>query len=85
LKVIGTGGFSKVILARKIDSGRLYALKVIKKELVQTRYMRVQSERDMMLLIDSPHVVKLNWAFQTQSELCIVMDYHPGGELFYHM
>jgi serine/threonine protein kinase len=38
-----------------------------------------------MLLIDSPHVVKLHWTFQSKSELCFVMDYCPGGELFYHM
>ena len=32
LKVIGCGGYSHVCLARKKDSGRLYAIKVIKKD-----------------------------------------------------
>jgi serine/threonine protein kinase len=85
LKLIGSGGFSKVILVRKINSGMLYALKVIRKELVKNSYMRVYNERDMMLLVDSSHVVKLHWTFQTKSELCFVMDYCPGGELFYYM
>ena len=31
IKVIGRGGFSKVLLVRKKDSGRLYAMKIMKK------------------------------------------------------
>lgn len=32
LKVIGRGAFSRVILVRKKDTGRLYAMKIMKKE-----------------------------------------------------
>ena len=32
LKVIGRGGYSKVVMARKKDSGRLYAIKIMDKE-----------------------------------------------------
>ena len=32
IRVIGRGGFSKVVLARKIDTGRLYAIKILKKD-----------------------------------------------------
>lgn len=32
LKVIGKGGFSKVYLVRKKDTGLLYAMKVMKKD-----------------------------------------------------
>ena len=36
LRVIGRGGFSRVILARKKDTGRLYAIKIIKKDHLKT-------------------------------------------------
>lgn len=34
LKVIGRGGFSKVLLVRKKDSGLLFAMKVMQKSFV---------------------------------------------------
>ena len=36
LKVIGRGGFSKVFLVRKKDSGLLFAMKVMQKSFVMT-------------------------------------------------
>ena len=36
LKVIGRGGFSKVFLVRKKDSGLLFAMKVMEKSFVMT-------------------------------------------------
>ena len=37
LKVIGRGGFSKVVLARKKDSGELYAIKIMSKSTVKNK------------------------------------------------
>ena len=34
LKVLGRGAFGKVILAQKKDSMKLYAIKVLKKEMI---------------------------------------------------
>jgi len=35
LHVIGRGGYSKVVCARKKDSGRLYAIKIMNKKLLE--------------------------------------------------
>ena len=32
IKVVGRGAFSRVVLARKKDSGRLYAIKILHKD-----------------------------------------------------
>ena len=63
LKVIGRGGFSRVVLARKKDTGMLYAMKILQKNLVGQKRQRVQSERDIMITLQSEHIVKLLWSF----------------------
>lgn len=38
LHVIGRGNFGKVIAVRKIDTGRIYAMKILRKERIIQRY-----------------------------------------------
>lgn len=65
LKVIGKGGFSKVFLVRKKDSGLLFAMKVMQKSFVMTdgKFKQVMSERNIMETLNHPFIVKLHWAF----------------------
>jgi serine/threonine protein kinase len=83
LKVIGRGGFSRVVLCRKKDTGMLYAMKIVAKSTAKRH--RVLAEKDIMTRLDHPRIVKLHWAFQTQSELFFVLEVCPCGELFTHM
>ena len=50
IKVIGRGGFSKVVLARKIDTGRLYAIKILKKDQLvnENKINPILSERSVL-------------------------------------
>ncbi len=34
---------------------------------------------------DHPFIVKLNYAFQTESKVYMIMEFVNGGELFFHM
>ena len=47
IKVIGRGGFSRVILCRKKDTGRLYAMKILKKSKIirEKKIKPILSER----------------------------------------
>jgi serine/threonine protein kinase len=67
LKVIGRGGFSKVFLVRKKDSGLLFAMKVMQKSFVMTdgKFKQVMCERNIMESLNHPFIVKLHWAFQS--------------------
>ena len=38
-----------------------------------------------MAQVHHPFICLLRYAFQTKSKLYLVLDYHPGGELFYHL
>jgi serum/glucocorticoid-regulated kinase 2 len=65
LKVIGRGGFSKVFLVRKKDSGLLFAMKVMEKDFIRQdgKFKQVMCERKIMEELDHPFIVKLHYAF----------------------
>lgn len=73
------------MLARKKDSGRLYAIKVIKKDhlYVNTKKSIFTSEAKIMQkLTGQPFIVGLNYTFQTDTELYFAMEPCIGGTLF---
>uniref|UniRef100_A0A3B3SDI4 non-specific serine/threonine protein kinase n=1 Tax=Paramormyrops kingsleyae TaxID=1676925 RepID=A0A3B3SDI4_9TELE len=92
LKVLGTGAYGKVFLVRKVsghDVGQLYAMKVLKKAtIVQKAKTRehTRTERQVLEHIrQSPFLVTLHYAFQTDTRLHLILDYVSGGELFTHL
>uniref|UniRef100_A0A0K0DVW4 non-specific serine/threonine protein kinase n=1 Tax=Strongyloides stercoralis TaxID=6248 RepID=A0A0K0DVW4_STRER len=86
LKVLGQGSFGKVFLVRKIkgkNSGKLYAMKVLKKATLKVRdRVRTKMERDILAQINHPFIVKLHYAFQTEGKLYLILDFLRGGDLF---
>lgn len=43
------------------------------------------TERKILERIDHPFIVKMNFAFQSTKQLFLVLDYCPGGELFFYI
>ncbi|XP_032413806.1 serine/threonine-protein kinase Sgk2b [Xiphophorus hellerii] len=88
LKVIGTGSFGKVLLARHRKEGGYYAVKVLDKQMIIKRkeQRRVMVERSVLLKgLKHPFLVGLHFSFQTPKTLYFVLDFANGGELFYHL
>eukprot|EP00004_Rigifila_ramosa_P004623 TRINITY_DN150_c1_g1_i1.p1 TRINITY_DN150_c1_g1~~TRINITY_DN150_c1_g1_i1.p1 ORF type:complete len:469 (+),score=122.38 TRINITY_DN150_c1_g1_i1:34-1407(+) len=87
MKVLGRGGFGKVTQARKKDTGRIYAMKAIRKEHVVQRNEvdHTLSEKDVLAKVNHPFIISLKFAFQTEDRLYLVLDFCNGGELFYHL
>jgi len=87
LKVLGRGGFGKVMQVKKKDSGRIYAMKAIRKEnvLARNEIEHTLAEKEVMSKINHPFIVSLKYSFQTEDRLYLVMDYMSGGELFFHL
>lgn len=87
LKVLGKGSFGKVMLVRKIDdsSGRLFAMKTLRKAalLKRNQVAHTATERYILQKLKSPFLVHLVFAFQTTEKLYMVLNYMPGGELFF--
>ena len=87
IKVIGKGSFGKVTLVEHKASGSMYAMKVLKKANVVKRKQveHTRTERRVLGGVNHPFIVHLHYAFQTDSKLYFVLDYCPGGELFFHL
>lgn len=87
IKMIGKGFFGKVYKAKWKTNNKTYAIKCIEKSKVQNieQFNNLTAEREVMISINHPFIVKMYWAFQTKSKLCFVMDNLEGGELFYHL
>lgn len=90
LKSIGKGGFGRVLLVRKNcgrDNGNIYALKILSKDLVRRtqQVTSTRAEREILLEISHPFIVKLRYAFQNAEKLYMVMDYYPGGSMYFHL
>lgn len=87
IRVIGKGSFGKVTLVKKKDNSKMYAMKVLSKSNVAKRKQveHTRTERRVLATINHPFIVKLHYAFQTDSKLYFVLDYAAGGELFFHL
>ena len=81
MKVIGRGSFGKVYMAKKKDTGKVYAVKTLKKDfIIRTNQVEnTKIERDIMQQINHPFVVRLHYAFQSSESLYFVTDFLNGG------
>uniref|UniRef100_A0A673WTL0 protein kinase C n=1 Tax=Salmo trutta TaxID=8032 RepID=A0A673WTL0_SALTR len=90
ISVLGRGHFGKVLLAEFKRSGKLYAIKALKKGDVVTRdeVDSLMCEKRIFETINSSHhpfLVNLHGCFQTADHVCFVMEYSPGGDLMTHI
>lgn len=62
-------------------------MKILRKShLVRRRQIeRTRTERKVLSVANHPFIMKLHYAFQTPDKLYLVLDYCPGGELFFHL
>ncbi|KAK7470619.1 Serine/threonine-protein kinase [Stygiomarasmius scandens] len=83
VKVIGKGAFGEVRLVQKTDTGKIYAMKTLKKDemLKKDQLAHVRAERDVLAESNSPWVVQLFYSFQDPSYLYLIMEFLPGGDL----
>jgi len=87
LTVIGKGSFAKVMQVRKKDDGKIYAMKILRKEAIIARneVTHTKAEKRILQRVQHPFIVQLHFAFQTEDKLYMVLDFVNGGELFFHL
>ncbi|EGR27847.1 protein kinase domain protein [Ichthyophthirius multifiliis] len=84
LSIIGKGSYAKVSLVRKKDDNQIYALKAIKKSLIEAKNQRehVIAERNILQQVDNQYIIKMKYAFQDKKKLFFALEFCPGGELY---
>jgi len=87
--LVGEGEFGKVLMATKVDTGKMYAMKVLRKEHLIFRgassvKQAITEKQVLQEMAAKPHpfIVSLNFAFQDMDHLFLVMDFVGGGDLF---
>ncbi|KAK5643144.1 hypothetical protein RI129_006989 [Pyrocoelia pectoralis] len=75
------------MLCKDKSTEKLYAIKVIKKEVIVTKNQgnRILIENRILKSINHPFLASLKCSFQTSHHICFVMDYVQGGEIFFHL
>ncbi|XP_029924711.1 rhodopsin kinase GRK1b [Myripristis murdjan] len=86
-RVLGKGGFGEVHACQAKATGKMYANKKLDKKRLKKRkgYDGAIVEKRILAKVHSRFIVSLAYAFQTKSELCLVMTIMNGGDLRFHI
>jgi serine/threonine protein kinase len=87
LCVIGRGSFGKVMKVVHKKDNQIYAMKILKKDMIIKEAMvtHTLAEKNILQSLTHPFIVSLKYAFQTDVKLYLVLEFLAGGELFYHL
>ncbi|KAL8132778.1 hypothetical protein AgCh_008311 [Apium graveolens] len=84
IKPISRGAFGRVFLAKKRTTGDLFAIKVLKKaDMIRKNAVEsILAERDILIAVRNPFVVRFFYSFTCRENLYLVMEYLNGGDLY---
>uniref|UniRef100_A0A8B9THV0 non-specific serine/threonine protein kinase n=1 Tax=Anas platyrhynchos TaxID=8839 RepID=A0A8B9THV0_ANAPL len=83
LETLGKGTYGKVKKARE-RSGRLVAIKSIRKDKIKDEQdlVHIRREIEIMSSLNHPHIIAVHEVFENSSKIVIVMEYASKGDLY---
>jgi len=83
-KTIGVGSFGKVKIAEHVITGHKVAVKILNRKKIKSLRMDLKIRREItnMKLFRHPHIVRLYDVIETPTDIFMILEYVPGGELF---
>ena len=81
---VGVGSFGKVKLARHLLAGTHVAIKMLNRARIRELGIleKVRREIKILKILHHPHIIRLYEVIETPSDVFLVMEFVPGGELF---
>ncbi|XKL68037.1 hypothetical protein PGB90_003528 [Kerria lacca] len=87
VRTLGTGSFGRVMFVQHKPTKVYYAMKILEKEKV-VKLKQVEHtlhEKQILQSINFPFLVSMKYHFKDNSNLYMVLEYVPGGEMFSHL
>ncbi|XP_060098246.1 rhodopsin kinase GRK7 [Heteronotia binoei] len=86
-RVLGKGGFGEVCAVQVKTTGKMYACKKLDKKRLKKKNgeKMVLLEKKILERVNSSFIVSLAYAYQTKTDLCLVMTLMNGGDLRFHI
>ncbi|KAI3854884.1 hypothetical protein MKW92_045455 [Papaver armeniacum] len=83
-KTLGEGNFAKVKYAQNLESGQIFAVKILeKKKIINLKVNdQIKNEIGTLKLLKHPNVVRLHEVLASKTKIYMVLEYVGGGELF---
>ena len=87
VKSIGKGACGKVFLVQHQRTGKLYAMKAIRKDLVidTDQLKNLYTEKNILETADNPFLINMDYVFQNEFRIYFLMKFIKGGMLFEHL
>lgn len=88
INILGIGSYGRVFLVEDIHTKKLYAKKTIKKAKIsisEKLFKTHKNEREILASMNHPAIVKLFYSFHDAQDINFILEYIPGGEIFYHL
>lgn len=82
-KYLGEGSYGKVRLVKEKTSEKYYAMKIISKAnlLNFTSIQNVKREIKIHSKLSHPHIIKMNYFFEDEDNVYMVLEYAQNGNL----
>ena len=87
MKIVGKGTFGKVFKVQHKSSGKYYAMKCIRKDVIlkNENMDSLKLEKEILYEMNHPFIVGMDYVFSDEARIYFLMDFVEGGELFRHL